>query len=208
MILTLRYSSLIILYIFHIIGCWTQSTCGGNGNNANCTFPFIYHNVTFNQCTYHPISRRWCSITSNYDNDRKWGYCDCPYDTLSLCTPSPTGQISNDHPHFTYTQGTLNNGVLETTIIKLRFADRSDQGEITISDQIYQNTIDSVAMYYTDSSFGKLTYNFRIIEKNYISNLSSAIVSTDEVQICIQLGVYFPCYCLCMTPMCKVDQDE
>ena len=182
MLLPLQYSSLIILYIFYIIGCFCQSiaTCGGNGNNANCVFPFVYGGVTFNQCTYYDRGQKWCSITSNYDTDKKWGFCDCPYNQ-SPFTPSPTGIIAGDHPQFTYTQGTLNNGVLETIIIKLLFADRTDQDKITITDQVYQNTIDSVFMYYNDSSFGKLTYNFHIIEKNYISNLPSKTVTTAQV---------------------------
>ena len=184
--LTLHHSLLVILYIFYIIGCCTQSTCGGNGNKESCVFPFVYGGVTFNQCTYYGLNQRWCSTTSNYDTDLKRGFCDCPYNE-SPFTPSPTNEITGDHPQFTYTQGTLNNGVLETIIIKLRFADRTDQGEITITDQVYQNTMDSVSMYYTDSSFGKLTYNFHIIEKNYISNLPSATVTTGQVLDCLKV---------------------
>ena len=173
----------IILYIFYIIVCLTQqsiTTCGGNGNNGNCVFPFIYNGINFNQCTYFGKNQKWCSITSNNDIDKKFGFCNCPYNQ-SPFTPSPINQITNDHPQFTFTQGTLNNGVLETLIIKLRFADRQDQGEITIDDQVYQNIINSVKIYYNDSSFGKLTYNFHIIQNNYISNLPSATVSPPQV---------------------------
>ena len=177
--------SLTILYIFYIFGCLTQqsiSTCGGNGNNGNCVFPFIFGGINFNQCTYFGQNQKWCSITSNYDTDKKFGFCNCPYNQ-SPFTPSPTNEITGDHERFTYTQGTLNNGVLETIIIKLRFADRQDQGEITIDEQVYQNIINSVAMYYNDSSFGKLTYNFYMIQNNYISNLPSSTVSPTKVFI-------------------------
>ena len=180
MILSLQYSSLIILYVFYIIGCWSQTTCAGTANNANCVFPFVYRGVTFNQCTYYDRNQPWCATTSNYDTDKKWGFCDCPYEDFPF-TPSPTNKITGDDPHFAYTQGTLNNGVLETIIIRLLFADRTDQGEITIDDEVYQNTIDSVSLYYNDSSFGKLTYNFHIIDKNYISDLPSATATTAQV---------------------------
>ena len=103
--------------IIHI--CNSQSTCEGNANNDTCIFPFLYSGVEFNQCTYYGRTRPWCSTTYDYSTDGLWGYCDC--NDQSSRTPSPTPIINIDHPHFSYTQGALNNGVLSTIIVNLNF---------------------------------------------------------------------------------------
>ena len=52
---------------------------GGNGGGACCVFPFIYKGKYYNECTLEDVPDRmndpWCSVTSNYDRDRKRGLC-------------------------------------------------------------------------------------------------------------------------------------
>ena len=49
-------------------------TWGGNSGGAACVFPFIYKNKIRKECiTAH--GERWCSTTSNYDLQKKWGNC-------------------------------------------------------------------------------------------------------------------------------------
>ncbi|XP_028648308.1 uncharacterized protein LOC114644336 [Erpetoichthys calabaricus] len=50
-------------------------TFGGTADRPECVFPFIYKNVTYNSCTKVASSQEWCSITTNYDEDKLWGYC-------------------------------------------------------------------------------------------------------------------------------------
>ena len=183
----LNLLSTLLLYILllsplYISNCHSQATCGGNANGASCVFPFIYGGVEFNQCTYYGRTQRWCATTSNYDDDKVYGYCDCPYNDEPF-TPAPTNTISGQHPHFIYTQGTLNNGVLRGVIINLLFADDLDAHIINISTADYDNTVQSIQQYYLDSSFGKLSYTFQFIEKNYVSSLPARTVSTGEIAL-------------------------
>uniref|UniRef100_A0A8C4X4A1 Fibronectin type-II domain-containing protein n=1 Tax=Erpetoichthys calabaricus TaxID=27687 RepID=A0A8C4X4A1_ERPCA len=41
----------------------------------HCVFPFIYKGVTDYSCTKVDSERAWCSITTNYDEEKLWGYC-------------------------------------------------------------------------------------------------------------------------------------
>ncbi|XP_054849700.1 fibronectin-like [Eublepharis macularius] len=43
-----------------------------------CMFPFVYNGKFYSSCTSHGTSsgKLWCSLTSNYDEDFKWDYCD------------------------------------------------------------------------------------------------------------------------------------
>ncbi|XP_039605446.1 epididymal sperm-binding protein 1-like isoform X2 [Polypterus senegalus] len=50
-------------------------TFGGNADWPYCVFPFIYKGVTYNSCTKVDSEKEWCSITSNYDDEKLWGYC-------------------------------------------------------------------------------------------------------------------------------------
>ncbi|KAL9955436.1 hypothetical protein ACROYT_G036764 [Oculina patagonica] len=53
---------------------------GGNGGGACCVFPFTYKGRLYNECTEEDaesaaLSDPWCSVTDNYDRDRKRGHC-------------------------------------------------------------------------------------------------------------------------------------
>lgn len=74
------------------------STAGGNGGDApevSCVFPFVARGATFYSCTQEAIPRAgidsvgnaggkpgyaasWCSLTTNFDEDGKWGFCLVP----------------------------------------------------------------------------------------------------------------------------------
>ena len=56
-------------------GCKVKSS-GGNANQACCVFPFRYKGKSYHSCTTLNYNNRpWCSTTSNYDTDKKWGKC-------------------------------------------------------------------------------------------------------------------------------------
>merc|ERR1712156_365063 len=48
-------------------------TTGGNGEEANCVFPFMYGGRLYEECMGR--GNTWCAVTENYDQDHKWGYC-------------------------------------------------------------------------------------------------------------------------------------
>lgn len=43
-----------------------------------CVFPFTLLNKSYTDCTKEARTdgRKWCSTTSNYDTDKKWGFCN------------------------------------------------------------------------------------------------------------------------------------
>ena len=44
-----------------------------------CQFPFIYKGQTHTRCVANERGGRpWCSLTGNYDADRRWGMCMTP----------------------------------------------------------------------------------------------------------------------------------
>ena len=49
-------------------------TFGGNAEGRPCVLPFIYRNKVSNECVEYE-NKRWCATTSNFDVDKKWGYC-------------------------------------------------------------------------------------------------------------------------------------
>ncbi|KAK2569058.1 G-protein coupled receptor GRL101 [Acropora cervicornis] len=51
---------------------------GGNGGGACCVFPFTYKGKLFNGCAKQDdglSSNLWCSVTPNFDRDKKRGFC-------------------------------------------------------------------------------------------------------------------------------------
>lgn len=55
-----------------------------------CSFPFIYKGRRYNSCTKKNHNRPWCSLTGNYDRDKKWGNCAGKFQILS-----PTKNLSS-----------------------------------------------------------------------------------------------------------------
>uniref|UniRef100_A0A7N6ASE4 Matrix metalloproteinase-9 n=1 Tax=Anabas testudineus TaxID=64144 RepID=A0A7N6ASE4_ANATE len=52
-------------------------TFGGNADGAECVFPFTFLGEEYDSCTTEGRSDgyRWCATTSNFDKDKKFGFC-------------------------------------------------------------------------------------------------------------------------------------
>jgi hypothetical protein len=40
-----------------------------------CVLPFIYKGVQYETCTDENHNQPWCSLTENFDLEKKWGDC-------------------------------------------------------------------------------------------------------------------------------------
>lgn len=49
----------------------------GNADGAECHFPFIFEGRSYSRCTTEgrKDGLPWCATTSNYDKDKKYGFC-------------------------------------------------------------------------------------------------------------------------------------
>lgn len=52
-------------------------TIGGNSDGKKCVFPFVFDGKSYNACTTEgrQDGYRWCATTSNFDHDKKYGFC-------------------------------------------------------------------------------------------------------------------------------------
>ncbi|XP_074643168.1 CUB and sushi domain-containing protein 3-like [Tubulanus polymorphus] len=59
------------------IGCYRfgNKTENGNSEGAPCVLPFVYNGQLRHGCIFEAARRPWCSVTPNFDEDYKWGYC-------------------------------------------------------------------------------------------------------------------------------------
>ena len=139
----------------------SQTVCGGNAaNNAQCVFPFTYEEISFYEPTTHGRERPWCATTSDYDEDGIWGYTDgCDV------TPTPT-YTTSDPLHYSFTRGNINNGTLKVMVVKLIY-----DGQEDIDSANWTNWVaPSNDLFYADSSWGKLKFDWTFLPKQYVSS--------------------------------------
>ncbi len=67
------------------------SATGGNpASGGFCSFPFTYRGRNFSSCTCEDIGQAWCALSSNFDVDHMWGYCQ---GSVSCGAGAASGQL-------------------------------------------------------------------------------------------------------------------
>uniref|UniRef100_A0A8C4NAG0 Fibronectin n=1 Tax=Eptatretus burgeri TaxID=7764 RepID=A0A8C4NAG0_EPTBU len=66
--------------------CWFVKDLGGNSNGAICHFPYLLNGVEHFTCTDETSEdgMAWCGTTSNFDVDKKYGYCPLNADEICI----------------------------------------------------------------------------------------------------------------------------
>ena len=49
--------------------------CTSTEKGDCCVFPFKYNGKYYDSCSFVDSSKPWCSLTSDFDKDKKFGYC-------------------------------------------------------------------------------------------------------------------------------------
>lgn len=57
---------------------------GGTAHGEPCIFPFLFQETEYIECTTdgRGDGRLWCATTYDYDQDKKWGFCESEFQTL------------------------------------------------------------------------------------------------------------------------------
>ncbi|XP_067856787.1 zinc finger protein 335-like [Heptranchias perlo] len=60
-------------------------TFDGNSDGSPCVFPFVFDGKSYDQCTSEGRDDRykWCATTSNFDSDKKYGFCPSPVNPVA-----------------------------------------------------------------------------------------------------------------------------
>lgn len=68
----------------------TQVTGGTSLPGSCCVFPFVFKGKSYNNCLPfdEKKGRTWCSLTSSFDKERRWGMCGVP--NLPILRSQPT----------------------------------------------------------------------------------------------------------------------
>lgn len=75
---------------------------GGNSQGDPCVFPFTFLGQSYSSCTSQgrQDGKLWCATTSNYDTDKKWGFCPDRGTGPSACAPLCASQTHAVLSHF------------------------------------------------------------------------------------------------------------
>uniref|UniRef100_V9KAV1 Matrix metalloproteinase-9 n=1 Tax=Callorhinchus milii TaxID=7868 RepID=V9KAV1_CALMI len=54
-----------------------NAVVGGNADGEQCKFPFTFYGKTYSECTTdgRADKKLWCSTTSDFNKEKKWGFC-------------------------------------------------------------------------------------------------------------------------------------